>query len=106
MFFPYSELCGAVVHPGNNKMAIKKSIREKGKISLSRYFQKFKENDTVAVTREASLKASFPERLQGRTGKIKGKRGKVYIVKIKDQKKEKEFLIAPSHLKKIKQPAK
>jgi large subunit ribosomal protein L21e len=89
--------------PEEYKMTIKKSIREKGKIRLSQYFQKFKEDDMVAVTREVSLRASFPERLQGRTGKVKGKRGRAYIVKIKDQKKEKEFLIEPSHLKKIKQ---
>ena len=83
-------------------MSLAKSIREKGKIKLSIYFQKFRENDSVAVTKEPSLKSSFPKRLQGRTGTIRGKRGKSYIVKIKDQKKEKEFLIAPIHLKKIK----
>jgi ribosomal protein L21E len=48
------------------------------------------------------VQSSFPERLQGRTGVIESKRGKVYIIKINDQNKEKRFLIEPIHLKKMK----
>ncbi len=84
-------------------MTGKKSIRTRGKLQLSKYFQKFKEGNFVAVVRERSLTINFPERLQGRTGIIEGKRGKAYIVKIKDQTKPKQFLIEPIHLKKIKQ---
>ena len=84
-------------------MVRKKSIRTRGKISLSKYFQKFKEGDSVAVKRDISIKCNFPKRMQGRTGTVKEKQGKVYIVKIKDQTKMKEFLIEPIHLKKIKQ---
>jgi len=84
-------------------MVKQKKTRTRGKISLSRYFQEFKEGDAVAVVREFAVKASFPGRMQGRTGKISGKRGKSYIVKILDQNKEKTFLMAPIHLKKIKQ---
>jgi ribosomal protein L21E len=87
-------------------MAMKKKVREKGKFKLSRYFQKLKEGDNVAVVIEHSLKLNFPERLQGRSGKIKGKKGRTYIVSIKDQTKEKEFLISPIHLKKLKQISK
>lgn len=83
-------------------MAIKKKVREKGKFKLGRYFQKLKEGDNVAVVIEPSLKLNFPERLQGRSGKIKDKRGSSYMVSIKDQTKEKDFLIAPIHLKKLK----
>jgi len=79
----------------------KKNIRERGKIKLSRFFRKFQEGDNVAVVREKAIQAPFPQRLQGRTGKIQGKRGKVYEVKIKDQNKEKLYLIEPIHLKKI-----
>tara|TARA_Y100000310_G_scaffold103202_1_gene101458 strand:+ start:5791 stop:6063 length:273 start_codon:yes stop_codon:yes gene_type:complete len=80
----------------------KKKIREKGKIKFSRYFQEFENGETVAVIREPSISASFPKRLQGRTGVIEDKRGKAYIIKINDLKKEKKFLIEPIHLKKIK----
>lgn len=80
----------------------KKKVRTKGKISFSRYFQDFKEGDIVSVVRELAISASFPKRLQGKTGVIESKRGKVYFVKIKDKNKEKKFLIEPIHLKKIK----
>lgn len=83
-------------------MVKKKSVRTRGKLQLSRYFQKFKEGDFVAVKIEKALQPRFPKRLQGRTGKIAGQQGKTYIVKIMDQNKEKKFLVAPIHLKKIK----
>jgi ribosomal protein L21E len=82
-------------------MARRKKIRTRGKLSLSRYFQELKEGDSVAIAREPAVQSSFPERMQGRTGKVKGKRGRTYIVDIKDHEKEKTYLIAPIHLKKI-----
>lgn len=84
-------------------MVKRKSVRTRGKLQLSRYFQKLKKEDPVAVINEKSVKSSFPVRLQGRTGIIEAKRGKSYVVKIKDQNKEKQFIIEPIHLKKIKQ---
>lgn len=87
-------------------MAKRKSVRTRGKLQLSKYFQEFKEGDSVAVIREKSIKSSFPVRLQGRTGIVEVKRGKSYVVKIKDQAKEKRFIIEPIHLKKIKQTKK
>ena len=82
-------------------MVRRKSVRTRGKLRLSEYFKELKEGDNVAVARERSAVGSFPKRLQGRTGTIKNKRGKAYVVEIKDQSKSKEFLIAPIHLKKI-----
>ena len=84
-------------------MSGRKKTRTRGKLQLSKYFQKLEKGDSVAVVREASVKSSFPTRLQGRTGLVESKRGKAYIIKIKDQAKEKRFLIEPIHLKKIKQ---
>jgi len=78
-----------------------KNIRTKGKLRLSQYFQELKEGQIVAVNVERSLDFYFPERLQGRTGVIKEKRGRSYIVSIKDQNQEKKFLMSPIHLKKI-----
>jgi len=82
-------------------MAKSKNIRKKGKLYLSRYFQEFKEGEKVAVDKEISLETNFPDRLQGRTGRIIGKRGRTYFVEIKDIEKIKRFLIHPIHLKKI-----
>jgi large subunit ribosomal protein L21e len=87
-------------------MVKRKAVRTRGKLQLSRYFQEFKEGDSVAVIKEKSIKSSFPVRLQGRTGIVEAKRGKAYVVKIKYQNKEKQFIIEPIHLKKIKQTKK
>jgi len=83
-------------------MVKRKKARTKGKLQLSKYFQELKKGDSVAIVREYSIKSVFPKRLQGRVGIVEDKRGKSYIIKIKDQNKEKTFLIAPIHLKKIK----
>ena len=83
-------------------MAKRKNIRTRGKLQLSKYFQEFETGEKVAVVRERAIASSFPVRLQGKTGVIEEKRGKAYIIKIKDSNKEKKFLIEPIHLKKIK----
>jgi ribosomal protein L21E len=84
-------------------MTGKKAIRTRGKLQLSRYFQDLKEGDFVSISQEKSVPISFPKRLQGITGVIESKRGRSYIIKLKDGNEEKRLLIEPIHLKKIKQ---
>jgi ribosomal protein L21E len=81
----------------------KKPVRARGKLQLSKYFQELKKGDSVAVVAERSLQFKFPKTIQGRTGIVEEKRGRSYLVKIKDFAKEKSYLIAPIHLKQIKQ---
>jgi large subunit ribosomal protein L21e len=83
-------------------MVNRKNVRTRGKIQLSKYFQDLKEGNLVSVSIEKAIVAGFPKRLQGRTGKIKGKKGRAYVVSIQEQKKKKEFIIPAIHLKKIK----
>ncbi|MEK6917475.1 MAG: 50S ribosomal protein L21e [Nanoarchaeota archaeon] len=80
----------------------KKPVKQKGKLSFSRYFQELNPGDFVSVIKELSVPSTFPKRLQGRTGVVEGKRGRTYVVNIKDQEKSKKFLIEAIHLKKIK----
>jgi len=83
-------------------MVQRKPVRTRGKLQLSRYFQEFEKGDSVAVVVESAVQSNFPKTLQGRTGVIENKKGKAYVVKIKDQNKEKKFLIEAIHLKLIK----
>ena len=83
-------------------MAKRKTIRERSKVKFSEYFKKLEKGDIVAVSREQSEVASFPKRIQGRTGVVEGKRGASYLVRLKEFSKEKVFIIAPIHLKRIK----
>lgn len=83
-------------------MLKRKSVREKGKLKLSQYFQKFNSGDRVAVKRELSVQPKFPKQLQGRSGVVESTRGNSYVVKINDLNKEKTYIIHPVHLKKLK----
>lgn len=83
-------------------MVKRKNIKERGKIKFSEYFKELKDGEYVAVKKEMSVDASFPKRIQGRTGIVIGKRGSDYIIKLKEFSKEKVFIINPIHLKRIK----
>lgn len=78
-----------------------KRQRDRGKISFTRFFQKFKEGDSVAVVRELAVPFGYSKRLQGRTGKVIKKQGSAYKVEISDLNKKKIYHIKPVHLKKI-----
>jgi large subunit ribosomal protein L21e len=82
-------------------MLKRKKVRTRGKLSLSKYFQEFKQGDRVAIVREHSQNPKFPKRIQGITGTVEGSRGAAYVVKIKEGNKEKTHIIKPVHLKKI-----
>ncbi len=84
-------------------MANRKPVRTRGKLQLRKYFQKLNKGDFAAIFREPAVQSNFPERFQGITGIIEGRKGKAYILKIKDGNKDKWILIEPIHLKKIKQ---
>lgn len=84
-------------------MIKRKTLKNKGKIKLSRYFQNFEKGEKVAVIRELALQPRFPQKLQGRIGTIESKRGSSYILKIKDLNKEKTYIIHPVHLRRLKQ---
>jgi large subunit ribosomal protein L21e len=65
-------------------------------------FQKFSEGDKVVVVRELSVSSNFPKRMIGKTGIVESKRGKAYIIKMKDMNKDKKFILEPIHLRRIK----
>jgi len=83
-------------------MLKRKRTREKGKIRFSEYFKELKPGERVAIKRELAVKASFPQRIQGKTGIVESKRGKAYIIKLMDYRQEKRFIIPAIHLKRIK----
>ena len=78
---------------------LQRKLREKGKISLSKYFQRFKEGDKVTLKiNPAVRKGVFNTRYQGKAGVIKAKSGSCYEVTIKDIKRQKTLLVHPVHL--------
>ena len=83
-------------------MLTNKRLRQKGKISLTKYFQRFSEGDNVAIVKDLTVqRPGFPNRMQGRTGVVVRKSGNSYVVAVKDFSREKIYIIKPVHLKRI-----
>ena len=82
-------------------MIKRKNVKSRGKIKLSQYFQIFKEGERVAIVRDQTFSPAFPERIQGKSGIIAGKKGEAYIIKLMDGNQEKAFIIRPIHLKRL-----
>ena len=80
---------------------LKKNIREKGKISLKKYFQKIEVGQKVLLKAEPAVQGGmyFP-RFHSKTGVIIGMEGRCYKVQIKDKNKQKTLIVHPVHLKK------
>ncbi len=80
---------------------LKKNYRDRGKLNLSRYLQKFEIGDKVCLFAEPSVqKGMYFPRFHGKAGIIKNKKGKCYEVLIKDGK-EKILIVHPVHLKRL-----
>ena len=75
--------------------------RQRGKISLSQYFQDLKAGDKVNLIINSSIdKGRFYPRFHGLTGTVTGRRGFCYQVTVKDGDKPKLLYVHPIHLKK------
>lgn len=74
--------------------------KEKGKISLSKYFQVFGADQRVSLKiNPAVSKGQFFRRFHGYTGTITGKmKGSCYEITIRDGGKDKLLYVHPIHL--------
>ena len=79
-----------------------KNFRQKGKISLAKYFQTFDDGEMVLLSVEPAVqKGMYCARFMGKPGTIRKKTGRCYEVMIKDQNKEKCLIVHPVHLKRL-----
>lgn len=75
-----------------------KSVRP----TLIKFLQEFDIGQRVVIVQEPSSHKGMPfPRFKGRMGKVIGKRGKSYIVEVKDINKLKTVISRPEHLKVI-----
>ncbi len=80
-----------------------KRPRTKGKISMTRYFQKFDVGDMVQLNIEPAVqKGTYDTRFFGKMGKVVSKKGRCYIIEIMDRSKKKSIIAHPVHLLKVK----
>jgi len=79
---------------------LKRRVRER--TAITKYLQEFKIGTKVVLSPNPSSHKGMPyKRFIGRTGVITDKKGKSYIIKIKDGNKEKIIISRPEHLKAI-----
>jgi large subunit ribosomal protein L21e len=80
----------------------RKHPREKGKISLTKFFMPFKVGDRAMLHVEPAIqKGLYHFRFHARTGNVIGKRGDCYEIQIQDGGKTKILIVHPVHLKKV-----
>lgn len=81
---------------------LRKNVRERGKLNVQKYLQVFSLGDKVVIKPDPAYQKALPHgRFIGRIGEIIGTRGKAYLVRIKDIKKEKTLIMPAVHLKKV-----
>jgi len=79
---------------------LRMGVREK--IAITKYLQEFKIGSKVVVQPNPSSHKGMPyKRFIGKVGIVEDKKGKSYIIKIKDDNKEKIIISRPEHLKAI-----
>lgn len=78
----------------------KKHYRQRGKISVRRFFQHLEVGDRVALVAEPSYqKGMYKARFHGKNGDVVGTQGRCYKVRISDGGMEKVLIVHPVHLK-------
>ncbi len=85
-----------------SRYKLKKDNKEKGKLSLSKFFQQVEIGNKVCLKAEpAYQKGMYLPRFHGKIGVVKSKKGRCYEVLIKDMNKEKIVVVHPVHFKKV-----
>ena len=78
---------------------MKKPVRKRGELPVSRLIQKFNVGDTVSIVLEPSVQKGQPHpRFHGKTGVVREKRGRSYLVEISDGNAKKKVISRPVHL--------
>lgn len=78
-----------------------KETRERGMPNISDILKEFKEGEKVHIKPNPSITSGLPHRrFFGKTGEVKKKQGKCYMVEVKDKQSTKKAIIHPVHLKK------
>ncbi len=78
----------------------KTPCRQKGKVKITEILKSFNIDDKVLIKPNPSFTESIPHRrFYGKTGMVKDKRGKCYIISVMDGKLEKTLMVPPVHLR-------
>ena len=75
-----------------------RKLKGKSRVSIARQVKTFNVGDKIVITPKAK-RAGLPHlRFSGRNGVIVEKRGKSYVVEVKDLASKKQVVVGPIHL--------
>ena len=78
---------------------LKKEIRERGKLKLSKLLYEYQPGTRVVVKIDPSVQKGMPhKRYHGRVGVVVNKRGQSYVVSVTQGEAVKEIIVRPEHL--------
>lgn len=85
---------------GTRRKLVKKT-RDKGKIRIRTHLQEFGVGDAVLIKVDSAHHKGMPyKRFLGKQGSVVEKRGKSYLVNVKEGGKYKKVICSPVHLRK------
>ncbi|RLI43347.1 50S ribosomal protein L21e [Candidatus Bathyarchaeota archaeon] len=83
---------------------LKKKPREKGKLRMSKLLHQYQHGNHVVVKIDPSVHKGMPhKRYHGKVGTIVDKRGRSYIVSVRQGDAVKEIIVRPEHLEPYKE---
>jgi len=91
-----------VVKSHGPRKRTREKFRKSKRTPINEFLKQFKIGDRVVIDINSSSIKGMPfRRFQGLYGRIVKRRGRAYLVEIKDGKKNKTIIANPEHLKKI-----
>ena len=79
------------------------TLKRKERTTVNKMLSELKEGQTVQVHINSRIHEGIPfRRFQGKTGIVSAKRGRSYVVDLKDGNKAKQVVAHPAHLKELK----
>ena len=79
---------------------LRRRKHEKGRIYISRILHEYSTGDRVAIVLDGGQQMGMPHRrFHGRTGFIQERRGKAWVVAVKDGNMHKTVIARPDHLR-------
>jgi len=83
-----------------SRSALRKPVRERGKLGLGKLLAKYDVGDTVIIDIDPAIHGGMPHRrYQGKVGTVVERRGRACIVEVPQRKTIKLIVATPEHLK-------
>lgn len=82
-----------------SRKCLRKHPRQRGMPPLSKMTREYEIGDYVDIDVEPAIQKGLPHRkFIGKTGVIIGKRGRAYLIRVRDKGKEKTLITLPEHI--------